>query len=275
MKTENPGSQQSQKIHKARKPFASKRFTLIELLVVIAIIAILASMLLPALNQARRLAVTSLCKSNFKQIAMGANFYADDYDDCLPPTGGMPPDLPTVTGVPANRYCTWAAFVGVYMYPRYNIADLGYGNNYAGKGVAPNWIMMCPTSSNDGSNKNYAINGEADNTYSAYTAETSGWNSPGKIYGITLVKRSKLRYPSSTFGFCDAYSTYRLFASGGNYPWKLGTGNFFLTGKVYANDRHGGAINFAFADGHVEGRRFEEIPNSTTAATHFYGWGAK
>ncbi len=93
---------------KSRNPLG---FTLIELLVVIGIIAILASMLLPALNKAMGTARKIKCAGNLKQLYMPFFSYADDNDEYLIPSNGQAAWTPSANAVYAAKKQEWVVTI--------------------------------------------------------------------------------------------------------------------------------------------------------------------
>jgi prepilin-type N-terminal cleavage/methylation domain-containing protein/prepilin-type processing-associated H-X9-DG protein len=85
-----------------------KRFTLVEMLVVIAIIAILAAILLPALNKARGIAKDIFCSSNWRQIGCALSMYSSDNKDHIP-----------IYNTNTPSYLRWQDSILSYAYPNF------------------------------------------------------------------------------------------------------------------------------------------------------------
>ena len=134
---------------RAPQAVAARGFTLIELLVVIAIIAILAALLLPALAAAKRKAKLAQCQSNFHQIMIACNVYADDYNDYYPIcTIGDENHSPNFNHINSQHYTVYIATLQTANTPLNQGIQAGVfdclGYLYETHGIGNGKVFFCP-----------------------------------------------------------------------------------------------------------------------------------
>ena len=209
-------------------------FTLIELLVVIAIIAILAGMLLPALNKARESGRSASCLNNLKQIGLGAVMYYDEFNDFVPYAWVSPYDGSHQNGAWISQFYPYIKNTKIFSCPSYTEGrDLGGLRDRNGNQI----------------NFNCVTAGDPCIGYGYNTAGIDVFHPGG--YGIGPRKVASFKRASQTSLVMDtkATTTHEVEVDA-YYSFERGAFGF----------RHNNRMNVVYVDGHAGAVQKRTIP---------------
>ena len=248
------------------KLFRNNRFTLIELLVVIAIIAILASILMPALSSARDRSKTSSCASNLKQLGLAYAAYIDDYN------GFLVPDNPSFNGSGINSWIPMMIYkkylpASNYKSPVTSIAS----GSYAAAG-----IFYCPAAIGTYANSK----GNSGASVSCANPAISCYGQNGFIGGYASTISAK---DSSAAEIADGLTKHAMKINQLKTPSHI----MFVGDKIYGpydsygltrsnilnGMRHNGSANYLMGDYHVENRAANNVPASSDTNANGIAFG--